>query len=87
MLQFAFAVLLPVFASVIMTQVFERTSWGKKVGYWPKQIIFGLIFSVFIFRFRRFRLFLQVVDNIFEFIQKRLLTNSIDLEEHCLASA
>ena len=44
-LQFAFAVLLPVIASVILTQVLDRTSWGQKIGYWPKQILIGLIFG------------------------------------------
>ncbi|MBR3316235.1 MAG: SpoIIE family protein phosphatase [Atopobiaceae bacterium] len=44
-LQFGIATLLPVLASVVITKLFERTSWNIKMGYWPKQIFIGIIFG------------------------------------------
>ena len=43
-LQFAVATLLPVIASVVLTLLDQRTSFGK-LGYWTKQLIFGLVFG------------------------------------------
>ena len=44
-LHFAFATLLPVFASMVLTMLLDRTSVGRKIGYWPKQILVGLVFG------------------------------------------